>query len=126
MCVCVCVRACVRVCVYVCVCVCVSVCACVRLCACDLYIHGFTVAEPKPLMYRFAIGWLGEGLLIASGEKWARSRRLLTPAFHFDILRPYVHVGNRVSDILLVSLARAAVTDCAGVTVILIVLARRY
>ena len=54
-------------------------------------------------MYRFAIGWLGEGLLIAGGEKWARSRRLLTPAFHFDILKPYVHVGNRVSDILLVS-----------------------
>ena len=126
---CVCVCACVRACVRararacVCVCVCVSVCAFVRLCVCDLYIHGFTVAEPKPLMYLFVIAWLGEGLLIASGEKWARSRRLLTPAFHFDILRPYVHVGNRVSDILLVSLARAAVTDCAGVTVLLIVLA---
>ena len=60
-------------------------------------------AEPKPSMYRFAIPWIGEGLLIAGGDKWARSRRLLTPAFHFDILKPYVGVSNTASDILLVS-----------------------
>ena len=34
----------------------------------------------------------GRGLLTANGARWARSRRLLTPAFHYDILRPYVKV----------------------------------
>ena len=46
---------------------------------------------------------IGPGVLIANGEQWFRSRRLLTPAFHFDILKPYVHVYNECTDVLLVS-----------------------
>nr|ACD75825.1 cytochrome P450 family 4 [Cyphoma gibbosum] len=61
----------------------------------------FKTADPKPFGYQFGIPWLGEGLLIAGGSKWARSRRLLSPAFHFDILKPYVKVGNEASDKLL-------------------------
>ena len=45
--------------------------------------------------------WLGEGLLVAEGEKWRRNRRLLTPAFHYSILRPYVSVYNNCTDTLL-------------------------
>ncbi|XP_076452061.1 cytochrome P450 4F2-like isoform X3 [Babylonia areolata] len=51
-------------------------------------------SEPKPGMYRFGEPWLGLGLLLANGDRWARSRRLLTPAFHFDILKPYVAISN--------------------------------
>ncbi|PVD36823.1 hypothetical protein C0Q70_03813 [Pomacea canaliculata] len=58
-------------------------------------------AEPKPEMYNFALPWLGEGLLLANGERWSRSRRLLTPAFHFDILKPYIVINNRAADLLL-------------------------
>ena len=86
-----------------CVCHSVCVCVCVYVCVCVSYLRHLTVAEPKTSLYRLAIPWLGEGLLIAGGDKWARSRRLLTPAFHFDVLKPYVDVANRASDILLVS-----------------------
>ncbi|CAG2207349.1 CYP4B1 [Mytilus edulis] len=65
----------------------------------------FFVYEPKPLgiggNYRPALPWLGEGLLLAGGAKWARSRRLLTPAFHFEILKPYQTIYNSCTDKLL-------------------------
>uniref|UniRef100_A0A667YNQ9 aromatase n=1 Tax=Myripristis murdjan TaxID=586833 RepID=A0A667YNQ9_9TELE len=40
--------------------------------------------------YRFFTPWIGDGLLVSSGQKWFRNRRLLTPGFHYDILKPYV------------------------------------
>ena len=44
--------------------------------------------------YRLLKPWLGDGLLISGGSKWFRNRRLLTPAFHFEILSPYISVYN--------------------------------
>ncbi|XP_060080598.1 cytochrome P450 4F6-like [Ylistrum balloti] len=61
-------------------------------------------SEPKPTepgsSYVLGKSWLGNGLLLANGNRWARNRRLLTPAFHFDILQPYMTVFNEVSDTL--------------------------
>ncbi|BFZ07550.1 hypothetical protein BsWGS_10589 [Bradybaena similaris] len=51
-------------------------------------------------VYEHAIPWIGEGLISSNGATWARSRRLLTPAFHFDILKPYLGVYNRAADTL--------------------------
>jgi len=45
----------------------------------------------------------GDSLLTGSGPKWFRTRHLLTPAFHFDILKPYVKVYCECVDVLLVS-----------------------
>uniref|UniRef100_A0A667YLQ0 aromatase n=1 Tax=Myripristis murdjan TaxID=586833 RepID=A0A667YLQ0_9TELE len=50
-----------------------------------------STTEPKDdFGYRFIIPWIGDGLLVSSGQKWFRNRRLLTPGFHYDILKPYV------------------------------------
>ena len=38
--------------------------------------------------------WIGNGLLTSSGKYWARNRRLITPGFHFDVLKPYVKIYN--------------------------------
>ncbi|XP_066292661.1 cytochrome P450 4F4-like [Branchiostoma lanceolatum] len=39
--------------------------------------------------------WLGNGLFLSDGDVWKVHRRLLTPAFHFDVLKQYVSVYNR-------------------------------
>ncbi|XP_065909678.1 cytochrome P450 4F6-like [Dysidea avara] len=43
----------------------------------------------------------GEGLATSSDDKWKRHRKLLTPAFHLDILKQYIPVYNEVSHKLL-------------------------
>ena len=55
-------------------------------------------------VYGYGKTWIGEGLLLSSGDKWARNRRLLTPAFHFDVLKPYIVVKNRAVERLIVSI----------------------
>ena len=45
--------------------------------------------------------WLGDGLLISQGKKWHRNRRLLTPAFHYEILKPYIDVYNSCLKIMI-------------------------
>ncbi|XP_078601209.1 cytochrome P450 4A25-like [Branchiostoma floridae x Branchiostoma japonicum] len=57
--------------------------------------------EPKSRVYEYLRPWLGDGLLLSKDEKWRRNRRLLTPAFHFEILRPYVRIYNRATDVFL-------------------------
>lgn len=61
--------------------------------------------------YNIIEPWLGQGLLVAHGNRWARNRRLLTKAFHFDILKPYVQVINECTDIFLKKLSHHASTN---------------
>ena len=44
----------------------------------------------------------GDGLVFAAGQKWKRNRRLLTPAFHFDVLKGYIDVFNEEVEVLMV------------------------
>ncbi|XP_004699508.2 cytochrome P450 4A11-like [Echinops telfairi] len=50
-------------------------------------------ADPKSTeLHNFLSPWIGEGLLLLNGPTWFQHRRMLTPAFHYDILQPYVQL----------------------------------
>uniref|UniRef100_A0A669CSC1 aromatase n=1 Tax=Oreochromis niloticus TaxID=8128 RepID=A0A669CSC1_ORENI len=58
-----------------------------------------SITVKDELIYHHLRPWLGD-LLISNGEVWSRKRRLLTPAFHFDILKSYIAVFNSSSKIM--------------------------
>ena len=68
------------------------------------------IKEPKlRTVYDLFNPWLGKGLLtIEDGPKWHRNRHLLTPAFHFAILKGYVSVYNSCTKQLFVKWDAAA------------------
>ncbi|KRT79166.1 cytochrome P450 [Oryctes borbonicus] len=55
--------------------------------------------------YRFIQNWLGTGLLTGWGNKWKKHRKIITPAFHFQILEESVNVFNSAVDILITKLS---------------------
>ncbi|XP_042639184.1 cytochrome P450 4F2 [Orycteropus afer afer] len=59
-----------------------------------------TIAMKDMLFYGFLKPWLGDGLLLSAGDKWSRHRRLLTPAFHFNILKPYMKIFNESASLM--------------------------
>uniref|UniRef100_A0A2K6A9R7 Cytochrome P450 family 4 subfamily F member 57 n=1 Tax=Mandrillus leucophaeus TaxID=9568 RepID=A0A2K6A9R7_MANLE len=58
-------------------------------------------APKDDLFTRFLKPWLGEGIILSNGDKWSRHRRMLTPAFHFNILKPYIKIFNESVNIML-------------------------
>ncbi|EMP41501.1 Cytochrome P450 4F22 [Chelonia mydas] len=63
-------------------------------------LESVAIAPKDYLFYGFLKPWLGDGLLLSNGPKWVRHRRMLTPAFHFDILKPYMKIFNQSTDIM--------------------------
>ncbi|XP_063700408.1 cytochrome P450 4d1-like [Culicoides brevitarsis] len=51
--------------------------------------------------YQMYKPWLGNGLLLSSGEKWHKMRKLLTPAFHFQILERFIPIYEEQGTIFL-------------------------
>ena len=40
--------------------------------------------------YRYFKPWLGDGLLISTGEKWRSHRKIIAPTFHLNVLKTFV------------------------------------
>ncbi|XP_046507302.1 cytochrome P450 4F2-like isoform X1 [Equus quagga] len=94
------------------------------------------IAPKDMILSRFLKPWLGDGLLLSGGDKWSRHRRMLTPAFHFNILKSYVRIFNdsvnimhvlllltslRVSELLLLDVdgvTHASVISCGSGTLL--------
>ncbi|GMS80344.1 hypothetical protein PENTCL1PPCAC_2519 [Pristionchus entomophagus] len=55
----------------------------------------------KPHHYQILEKWLGTGLVIRTNNDWHARRKLLTPAFHFNILRRYIPIFGEQTQILL-------------------------
>ena len=50
--------------------------------------------NPKGQEYTYFNRWLGLGLLTSSGETWKNRRRMITPAFHFEVLEGFEQSMN--------------------------------
>uniref|UniRef100_A0A8V5GWE0 Uncharacterized protein n=1 Tax=Melopsittacus undulatus TaxID=13146 RepID=A0A8V5GWE0_MELUD len=62
-----------------------------------------SIAPKDQLFYGFLQPWLGDGLLLSHERKWVQHRRLLTPAFHGDLLKSYLGIFNHSTRIMHVS-----------------------
>lgn len=52
----------------------------------------------KSIIYRFLAPLMGDGLLCSKGHKWKTRRRILSPAFHFNILSDFLLVFQEEAD----------------------------
>ncbi|KRY19422.1 Cytochrome P450 4V2 [Trichinella patagoniensis] len=59
----------------------------------------------KGMEYRMLHPWMGLGLLTSDAFKWRPRRKLLTPSFHYDILKDFIEVFNQQSKIMLKKLS---------------------
>ncbi|GFR06512.1 cytochrome P450 4V2 [Trichonephila clavata] len=55
----------------------------------------------KAWFYELLHPWIGTGLLTSNDEKWRVRRKMLTPAFHFNILKDFLPVFNKQSKVLM-------------------------
>ncbi|NXC46896.1 CP4B1 protein, partial [Penelope pileata] len=62
----------------------------------------FARGDPKDnVSYKHLVPWIGRGLLILHGPKWHQHRKLLTPGFHYDVLKPYVALMAESANVML-------------------------
>lgn len=67
-------------------------------------ILGSTKHIDKSVIYNLLHPFLRTGLLTSNGDKWHTRRRLLTPTFHFNIVKEFFEVFREETDRLVESL----------------------
>lgn len=67
-------------------------------------ILGTTKHIDKSIIYDILNPFLKTGLLTSKGDKWHQRRKLLTPAFHFDILKEFLEIFKEESGKLIESI----------------------
>ncbi|CAG4990071.1 unnamed protein product [Colias eurytheme] len=60
----------------------------------------------KSVIYKFLKPWLKDGLLVSKGAKWQERRKILTTAFHFNVLRKYFPILEHNSRKLIATLEK--------------------
>lgn len=51
--------------------------------------------------YEMLKPWLGDSLVISEGEKWHKMRKMMTPAFHFQILERFIPVFEEQVNVMI-------------------------
>lgn len=68
--------------------------------------------------YDFAKVWIGEGLITSTGSKWHSRRKIITPAFHFNILQSFVKIFNENAQIFVDKLRLFESVDIYSLTLL--------
>ncbi|XP_029043020.2 cytochrome P450 4g15-like [Osmia bicornis bicornis] len=56
---------------------------------CEIILNSSVHIDKAP-EYRYFKQWLGDGLLISTGEKWRTHRKIIAPTFHLNVLKTFV------------------------------------
>uniref|UniRef100_A0A8D2M377 CP4B1 protein n=1 Tax=Zonotrichia albicollis TaxID=44394 RepID=A0A8D2M377_ZONAL len=62
---------------------------------------GWSVHPKASAFYKLLVPWIGKGLLILEGSKWFQHRKMITPAFHYDVLKSYVTLMSESVKVML-------------------------
>ncbi|KAJ3642887.1 hypothetical protein Zmor_025636 [Zophobas morio] len=82
---------------------------------CELILSN-SVHNEKGYIYRLLHRWLKFGLLTSNGQKWQSRRRILTPAFHFNILQEFILVFNEETEKLVQELKKECKKSYINIT----------
>ncbi|EEB11101.1 cytochrome P450, putative [Pediculus humanus corporis] len=62
----------------------------------EIILSSHTYIDKSP-EYKFFKPWLGDGLLISTGDKWRSHRKLIAPTFHHNVLKSFIGLFNKNS-----------------------------
>lgn len=49
----------------------------------------------KSFEYKYFQPWFNDGILISTGSKWKKHRKIMAPAFHQNVLKSFMSIFNK-------------------------------